>query len=309
MPSFSADDLAPDDFAPEDATARPLRQTPEAERDALAGFPSEVRGLRAMIRAQRLRPRRGSLLLPAAGAIAAGILLGILWVAFGARGAGGHDRPAVVPPAGSTPVPAAEPAPSTAVPPTTPEVPPASSPSTIAPARGPRDSLRPTATSGGRPASPATGERPAAVREKGNAGPSAAKPKETAAGKPADVEEVVYADFLPPAPPPAPESADRIYSAEDADVQPPVAARAWFSTSPPVDLSRAEVNEVEILVSARGDVMSARMLAGPRSYTSGMTLSAIKATTFRAALKNGRPVAYRLVVWVKAPAAPPVAPR
>ena len=114
------------------------------------------------------------------------------------------------------------------------------------------------------------------------------------------VDETVYADFAEQPPAPA-DAATRVYSAEDPDVQPPVAGRAWFFTSPPEGISRSSLTQIEVVVSPKGDVESAKIVGGPRTYTDGMILSAIKGGKFRPAQKDGQPVTYRQTLWVVVP--------
>jgi len=123
----------------------------------------------------------------------------------------------------------------------------------------------------------------------------------------AKVDEIVYADFgsgaTGAAAPVTAEEPDpnRIYSAEDEGVQPPVPARVWFLTSRPPGVSRALLTEIEVVVSPTGDVNSVKVVSGPGTYADPMTLSALKAGKFKPALKDGRPVTYKYRLWVRVP--------
>ncbi len=120
------------------------------------------------------------------------------------------------------------------------------------------------------------------------------------------VDEVVYAEFGSPTsqptdsgePKPDP---NQVYSADDPGVQPPVPIRPWFFTSPPAGVSRASLSEVEVVVSATGEVASVRMVGGPRTYADSGALSALKTSRFRPALKDRQPVTCRQTVWIKVP--------
>ncbi len=139
--------------------------------------------------------------------------------------------------------------------------------------------------------------------------PGGARTGGATAGVPASakVDEVVYADSglrstgtAAPAPVVEPDPT-RIYSADDEGVQPPVPIRAWFLTSRPPNVPRALLTEIEAIVLPTGEVDSAKVVAGPATYTDPMTLSAIKAGKFRPATKDGRPVTFRYRLWVRVP--------
>ena len=90
-----------------------------------------------------------------------------------------------------------------------------------------------------------------------------------------------------------------VYSADDAEVSPPVPTRAPGMVT---DRSNKDQNVslIDILVSETGDVET--VLGRPRPATLGATLqsttalSVVKTWRFRPALKNGQPVKYRTTV-------------
>jgi hypothetical protein len=83
-----------------------------------------------------------------------------------------------------------------------------------------------------------------------------------------------------------------VYSAEDAGVTPPVPVRA-LQRSLPAGAPDRNLPVVEVIVSANGDVESARLLVrSGEMYAVGM-MSVVKAWRFRPATKDGRPVRYR----------------
>jgi hypothetical protein len=89
-----------------------------------------------------------------------------------------------------------------------------------------------------------------------------------------------------------------VYSAADPDVTAPVGVRPQLPAALPADVDTARLNQIELLVMPDGTVGSVRMLGRPRNVLEGMLLSAAKAWRFAPASKDGRPVAYRKVVWV-----------
>jgi TonB family protein len=115
----------------------------------------------------------------------------------------------------------------------------------------------------------------------------------------AAVDEVIF--LQPDAPAEPPRSGGRmgpIYSAEDADVKPPVAIGRAFPYDPPPGVPPDRLVRVEIVVSPTGFVESARVVGGARTYFDGMVLSAAKTWTFQPATRDERPVTYRCLGWL-----------
>lgn len=102
----------------------------------------------------------------------------------------------------------------------------------------------------------------------------------------------------PPRPPAAPDPAAPVYSPGDPGVRPPVSLRPRYWLDAPDHVPSDGLARVEILVSAEGEVESARMVGGEPSYFDGMILSAVKGWRFQPATRDGRPVRYRQRVWV-----------
>lgn len=112
---------------------------------------------------------------------------------------------------------------------------------------------------------------------------------------PAPLEEVVRLNLEEADPAAAP---DVVYSPADGDVRPPVAVQPKLPADPPDGVPREALTRLEVLVSADGEVESARIVAGPRVFLDGMMLSVVKAWRFQPATKDGRPVPYRQQVWL-----------
>jgi TonB family protein len=119
-------------------------------------------------------------------------------------------------------------------------------------------------------------------------------PSETPPAPPQHVDEVIWLS-----PPPDDGTASlRAFSAADADVRPPVAVRPKLPSEPPPGVRVESLTRLEVLVSAAGEVDSVRIVSGPRDALDSMMLSAVKAWRFQPATKDGRPVAYRQLVWL-----------
>ena len=92
---------------------------------------------------------------------------------------------------------------------------------------------------------------------------------------------------------PAIESASNIYSASDPSVVPAVMLRSYLASV----ASEGGSGELEIVVSETGVVERVRLIS-PHHFQARMLVAAAKAWQFRPALKDGRPVKYRLRVPV-----------
>jgi hypothetical protein len=91
-----------------------------------------------------------------------------------------------------------------------------------------------------------------------------------------------------------------VYSVESTEVEPPVAVYPQLPTEVPANVARESLIEVELVVSAAGEVDSVRLLGQARRMYDGMWLSAIKAWQFRPAMKGANAVKYRKTVWIAA---------
>ena len=87
----------------------------------------------------------------------------------------------------------------------------------------------------------------------------------------------------------------RIYSSNDAGVEPP---RLRSAEIPELLIAGFEkrTNQVELVISERGDVQQARMIGPPQRMPDIMLLSRAKELLFDPAVRNGVPVRYRLIL-------------
>ena len=102
-------------------------------------------------------------------------------------------------------------------------------------------------------------------------------------------------------PPPLPDFSSSIFDANDADVTPPALVTPLVNAPLPREtLKAAEPLSIEILVNADGTVASARVTSEPESVAENLqvvnALSIAKSWTFGPAMKEGRPVNYRMFV-------------
>ena len=89
---------------------------------------------------------------------------------------------------------------------------------------------------------------------------------------------------------------DRIYSVEDADVIPPKTAERL--PDPTFSAWTTRTNAMEVIVSDTGAVEHVRLVGAPQRMPDILVLSRAKMWKFTPALKDGRPVRYRLrLTW------------
>ena len=90
------------------------------------------------------------------------------------------------------------------------------------------------------------------------------------------------------------------YDSRDAEVQPPVIASPNVPAPRRVAAGREGAPAIEIVINEHGGVESARANVSPRTIGEATLvmsqLSAVKTWNFRPAIKDGRPVKYRLMV-------------
>ena len=87
-----------------------------------------------------------------------------------------------------------------------------------------------------------------------------------------------------------------IFSAANSGVVPPRLIRPSSTRAPQPGTAVDDLPEVELLVSASGEVESVRLLSSGHAAQPGMQLSAIKAWRYEPATIGGQPVRYRLRV-------------
>jgi hypothetical protein len=88
-----------------------------------------------------------------------------------------------------------------------------------------------------------------------------------------------------------------VFSSDSADVLPPVGVRPQLPRDLPRNIRREQLSRIELIVSETGTVESVKLMGTPRTVHDFMILSAVKAWQFHPALKDGRPVRFRKIVW------------
>jgi len=113
--------------------------------------------------------------------------------------------------------------------------------------------------------------------------------------------------FLPPTIAPAAEvritdaatePPETIRTAADPDVDAPLLLRPQLPSEPPPGVEWDTLPIMEVLVDERGEVVTARLLTLPRGVQDSMLVSAAKAWSFRPAMRDGRPVPYRMRIRI-----------
>jgi hypothetical protein len=85
----------------------------------------------------------------------------------------------------------------------------------------------------------------------------------------------------------------RVYTQEDADVEPPTMRRPQLQMEHRSDTEPSD-SYVEVVVDERGEVMQVRLRSSDLSLNDRMIVAAAKAWQFEPAMKDGRPVKYVL---------------
>ena len=85
----------------------------------------------------------------------------------------------------------------------------------------------------------------------------------------------------------------RVYTADDADVEPPTMRRPQLQMEHRAD-TEASDSYVEVVVDERGEVTQVRLRSSDLSLNDRMIVAAAKAWQFEPAMKDGRPVKYVL---------------
>lgn len=95
-------------------------------------------------------------------------------------------------------------------------------------------------------------------------------------------------------------SGETIYSSASADVDPPIPISPLPVTG--LNPNVESIGTIELVINEEGNVDRVRLISQPTRMQPLMLLSAAKAWTFRPALRDGRPVKFRLRVKVPASA-------
>ncbi len=85
-----------------------------------------------------------------------------------------------------------------------------------------------------------------------------------------------------------------VYTSEDSGVIAPRLDRSRLPTNPPAGVRQDEIPQVEVVISAAGEVESVKLVTEPARVPAAMMLSAVKNWRFQPALRDGRPVRYRM---------------
>ena len=85
-----------------------------------------------------------------------------------------------------------------------------------------------------------------------------------------------------------------VYTSEDAGVIAPRIDRSRLPANPPLGVSQDEIPQVEVVISATGEVESVKLITQPARVNAAMMLSAVKNWRFLPALREGQPVRYRM---------------
>ena len=87
---------------------------------------------------------------------------------------------------------------------------------------------------------------------------------------------------------------DTIYSEQDRDVVPPQTSE--ILPGPTFTRWTTRANSMEVIVSETGDVERVRLVTPPQRMPDMMMLSRAKVWKFKPAMKDGKPVRYRLLL-------------
>jgi hypothetical protein len=101
-------------------------------------------------------------------------------------------------------------------------------------------------------------------------------------------------EATPESPPPTTDTT--VYSPDDAGVVPPEFVRSRLPSNPPPGVRSEDLPEMEVVVSATGEVESVKLLTQRAGVLPAMMLSAVKNWSFQPATKAGTPVRYRMRV-------------
>jgi len=85
-----------------------------------------------------------------------------------------------------------------------------------------------------------------------------------------------------------------VYSIDDAGIVAPRLDRSRLPAKPPAAASQREIPQVEVVISAAGEVESVRLVNEPAGVHAAMMLSAVKNWRFHPATRDGVPVRYRM---------------
>src|SRR5262249_1400415 len=94
---------------------------------------------------------------------------------------------------------------------------------------------------------------------------------------------------------------ERVYPAADRDVTPPRALGRQLPAAPSPATPQDLIGHLEIVVDRSGSVETVRLFTPLNGYHDRMIVSAAKAWHYTPALRNGRPVRFRMVMAINLP--------
>jgi hypothetical protein len=92
-----------------------------------------------------------------------------------------------------------------------------------------------------------------------------------------------------------------IYTEADVGVMPPEALSRQLPVTPPTGVSKGQIGTLEMLISRAGQVEAIKLHTPLNRYHERMIVSAAKAWRYKPALKDGKPVRYRLISSINLP--------
>jgi hypothetical protein len=93
----------------------------------------------------------------------------------------------------------------------------------------------------------------------------------------------------------------RVYTEADAGITPPEALSRQLPMAPPVGVSKGQIGTLEMVISRSGQVEAIKLHTPLNRYHERMIVSAAKAWRYRPAVKEGKPVRYRLISTINLP--------
>jgi hypothetical protein len=94
---------------------------------------------------------------------------------------------------------------------------------------------------------------------------------------------------------------DVVYSELDAGVVPPRLLSRGFPSKPPFDVPPNRVGKLDVIVARNGEVEFLKLYTPLNRYHERIIVPAVKAWRYKPAMKNGKPVRFRLSVTINLP--------
>ena len=94
-----------------------------------------------------------------------------------------------------------------------------------------------------------------------------------------------------------------VYGATDGDVTPPRPLSRQFPEGVPSGIPAARIGTLDLIVGKKGDVEFVKLHTPMNRYHERMIVSAVKAWRYSPALREGKPVRFRLTISVNLPEA------